>query len=287
MPDEFPSDPEKNFEFWTDSAREQVEEGEQMLRLMGLDDHTIQAMRKAMEQLYDPATGTLDLDDFDKFKDAVLPSLLDSPIMEETLDSTRILIEPRFERFIFTFPQMQPCLGEVDLWLEENEKSSDNFNVARVLMDEQMHTERAQLGVILLLNFMELINEELEQEIYQELYALSQSSNGEMKEQAKNAMASFTLFPGQSNAFLQFLFIKSFIQHAELKEGIEEIADGHPDVQEVVAVLENSLFTILCEGEDAYHSKEMSNKLDWDDDGRDDENWDEDEEGEDKEGNKG
>ena len=63
MPDEFPSDPEKNFEFWTDSAREQVEEGEQMLRLMGLDDHTIQAMRKAMEQLYDPATGTLNLDD--------------------------------------------------------------------------------------------------------------------------------------------------------------------------------------------------------------------------------
>lgn len=272
--DSEPDDPQQ----WSESAKSQFEQGEQMLRLMGLDDKTIGAMKKAMGQLYDPKTGEFQLDDFDKFKDAVLPSLIDSPVMEDTITSTAILNQPALRKFWFTREEMLPCLSDCETWLEGPWAEEEGRNLAKVLFEDSCPDERMELGDILYGHYIELITPQLEERIYDALFRLSQVKDKEVRKLAKDAMSSFDLFPGYANAILQFLFIKSFLLHCQFLEELETIASEN-EKDEFMTILEDAFFAVLCEGEDTTWSEVMEDFDEEDEEWEDeDEDWEDEEE---------
>ena len=270
---------------WSAEARKHFEEGAQVFRLMGLDEDTIQSMEKAMAKLYNPATGDFQLDDFEQFKEALLPTLLESPVMEETLASTKLLEEPELKRLWFTRQQLQDCLDDWEEWLAELLEEHGDLSPAQLLLDDSIKNERGELGRILYQHYGALLDStpDLEREIYDALFEISRASKGEKQELAKNAMTSFTLFPGRPNAFLQFLFAKSILHNGELIADASGVIADPQELRDFTETMEDAVFSILCEGEGDVWDE------DWDDedDDDDDDDWDDEEDWEDEDGEGG
>lgn len=263
----------------SEGALEHLKQGEEVLRLMGLDEETIEAMQEAMLKLYDPSTGEFRLDDFEEFKEVMLPTLLESPVMEETLSSTQLLDEPELKPFWLTAEQLQPCLDEWEAWIDEKAQENENFDAAGMLLDESRDDDRLELGQLLFSHYEQLATKELERKIYDTLYQIAQQESDDRQKMAKSAMATFTLFPGKSNAFLQYLFVKSLVRNTNVTEDLPSLAEDESQLEEMLVTFEDSLFAVLCEGEESLWEEDEDGEGDddeWDDDDWDDDDWDED-----------
>jgi len=270
-----PENGDPGSESLSEGALEHLRQGEEILRLMGLDDQTIESMKGAMVKLYDPSTGDFRLDDFEEFKEVMLPTLLDSPVMEETLASTQLLDEPELKPFWLTAEQLQPCLDEWEAWIDDKTQESEDFDSAGLLLDETREEERQELGQILFSHYEQLATKELERAIYDAIYQIAQLESDGRQKMAKNGMATFTLFPGKSNAFLQYLFVKSIVRNTNVTEELPELAEDESQLEEMLMTFEDSLFSILCEGEESLWEgdEEDGDDGDWDDDDWDDDDW--------------
>jgi len=240
---------EPDFESLSEEARTRLVRTEEALRLMGRDEDTIISMRKGMFDLYDPATGEFNVRDFEMFEEALMPTLLGSPIMKDTLACRELLDEPELKRLWFTAEQLQPCMDECDAWLGDQIELEDNPNVAEMFLDESRTDERAAMGEILFRHYELLVTPELERQVYEALFRLSKSRTGEAQRLAKIGMTTFTRFPGRPNPFLQFLFVKSFIFNTDLTEDLPEIVEDEEQLQYLLAEFEDSLYAILAGGE--------------------------------------
>ncbi|MBI2190580.1 MAG: hypothetical protein HYU36_01180 [Planctomycetes bacterium] len=235
---------------WSPRARQQFDEGMQVLRLMGLDEDTLRAMERGMVDLYDPSTGEFRFGDYELFKEIMLPRLLESPLMGETLSSTALLDRPQLRKFWFTAEQMEPCLEECDRWMEETLDGLEEPAVLELLMDDQHAEERVEMGEILYRHYIHLMTDGLGASIYDSLYNLSKTGTEEERKLAKNAMVSFTLFPNGMNAFLQYLFVKSLVLHSDFSKGLPQSFEEDEERRQAVSVVEDTFFAVLCEGED-------------------------------------
>lgn len=264
-PDHEELDPES----LSEEARQRLEAVEEALRLMGLDEDAIASMRKAMFQLYDPETEDFRLGDLQEFQEAMIPALLGSPVLADTLASRQLLEGPELKRFWFTEEQLQPCVDECDAWIAERLDRGET-DIAEMFLDESKEEEREQMGEILYRHYEGLVTPELSRDVYDVLFELSKSEDEEQQRLAKTAMMTFTMSSGESNTILQSLFVKSFIHNTGIVDDLPSLVESKEQLEDLLADFEDSLFAMLCGADDSMW--EEGDEEDWDED------WDDDDE---------
>ena len=261
----------------TESARDRLLEKEQVFRLMGMDEATILAMREGMLELYNPETGEFEVDDYESFEEVMLPALMNSQVLEDSLSCTKLLDHPQLKGLWLPATVMRPCIEEFDARLGVlSADMEEECEPVDLLIDDSYEEERVELGELLHEWYMNIVTDAMGARVYEALFEFSKdATDEEEKEMATNAMSIFNVFPREGNTVLQFLFIKSFIAHLELEEEIDQEAEDEEQRAEFVNSMEESLFAVLCQGYDPLEDEESD-----DDDDDDDE---EDEDGEDDE----
>ena len=264
----------------TESARDRLLEKEQVFRLMGMDEATILAMRKGMLELYNPETGEFEVDDYESFEEVMLPALMNSQVLEDSLSCTKLLNHPQLKGLWLPATVMRPCIEEFDTLLGVlSVDMEEECEPVDLLIDDSYEEERVELGGLLHEWYMNIVTDAMGARVYEALFEFSKdATDREEKEMATNAMSIFNVFPREGNTVLQFLFIKSFIAHLELEEEIDQEVEDEEQRAEFVNSMEESLFAVLCQGYDPLEDEESDEDDDDDEEDEDGEDDDEEEE---------
>jgi len=227
-------------------ARDEFGEITETIRLMGMDEETIEHILAGLCKLYDPSRGEFNLDDQRAFLSAVMPAMMHSGTMEKVIESTHLLERPELRKLWFNERQMQQTLDEYEVFLADFEKRRGPEASAELFHSKRYARERKKMGRMLWKCFRAVVSPELGRTVYSTVFSLYQSAQQpQEKELARHAMSCFTLFPTLDNPFLQFLFVKSLLEVAGIAEDIRGMAASDEEADAVRDAIEGNIFAAL------------------------------------------